>query len=74
MTACDGGTGAQGEGRAIGGETGNGAEVIGSGYDGGALTLTGAGLETVLLLAALGLVAVTGNRAAGSAISRHPSP
>ena len=73
VTACDGGTGAQGEGQTVGGQTGSGAEVIGSGYDGGALTLTGAGLETVLLLAALGLVAVTGSRA-GSAISRRPSP
>ena len=73
VTACHDGTGAQGGGQAIGGETGNGVEVIASGYDGGVLTFTGAALETALLLVALAFVAVTGSRAAGSAIPRRPS-
>jgi hypothetical protein len=73
VTACDDWTGARGGGQAIGGETGNGVEVIASGYDGGVLTFTGAALETALLLVALAFVAVTGSRAAGSVIPRRPS-
>ena len=72
-TACDDGTGAQGQGQSVGGATSNGVEVIGSGYDGGVLTFTGAAIESALLLVALGLVTVTGGRGAGSTIPRRPS-
>ncbi len=73
VTACDVGTGAQGGGQSVGGETGNGVEVIGSGYDSGVLTFTGAALEGALLLFAIALVVATGRGAAGPTISRQPS-
>ena len=74
VTACDAGSGSQGGGQSVGGETGNGAEVIGSGYDSGMLTFTGAALEGALLLAALTLVVVTGSGASWSTIPHQPSP
>jgi len=73
VTACDNGSGAEGNGQAVGGEAGSGTEVIGSGYDGGALTLTGAALEAALLLVTITLVVATARAGAGSTMASHPS-
>ncbi len=73
-TACDNGTGAQGQGQSVGGDTGNGVEVIGSGYNGGVLTFTGAAIESGLLLVALALVIATRRGGTGSANLNHSSP
>lgn len=65
VTACDeGAASSNGSQGTVGGSAG-GVQIIGSGYDSGVLTLTGATAEAVLLAGALVLVVVTGLRATG---------
>ncbi len=72
VTACDDGMGSTGQ-ESVGVGPGSGTQVIGSGYDSGVLTTTGALAEGGLLLGALALVIVTRRGASGPAIPIRPS-
>lgn len=72
--ACDGGASSQGVGQSVGDGSNAGATVIANGYDSGELTLTGGAVEAALLMAALGLVVVTGGPGGGRQIPDRPLP